>query len=173
MKEYICIYIIVGIITLIYYLIPKKSKTISIQKVEEQNKTIEYKYEPQHLMTTNEKIQFRKIQIWANKHNLLIFTKVRLLDLITPRRDQQNYKGALWKIQSKHVDFVICDQEIRVKCIIEINDRSHNQQDRIERDKFVLEVLQACGYKMLMTYNITDEQLDKICGYDQPDQSTI
>ena len=118
MKEFICIYIIVGIITLLCYLIPKKSKTISIPKVEEQKKAIDYKYEPQYLMTTNEKIQFKKIQIWANKHNLLIFTKVRLLDLIAPRKDQQNYKGALWKIQSKHVDFVICDQDIRVKCII-------------------------------------------------------
>lgn len=94
-----------------------------------------------------------------------MFTKVRLLDLIEPRKDISNYKTALWKIQAKHIDFVICDQNAKVKCLIEINDNSHNRPDRIERDKFVTEILQACGYKLLQTYNITENQLDNICGY--------
>ncbi len=127
----------------------------------------EYKkaYEPKYLMTLNEKSQFRKLQNWAQKRKLIVFSKVRLLDLITPRKDQDNYKGLLWKIQAKHVDFVICDQNIKVKCIVEISDGSHNRKDRQERDKFVIEVLEACGYKVLQTYNITEEQLDKVCGY--------
>lgn len=124
-------------------------------------------YEPKYLMTINEKAQYRKLQNWTYSRNLIVFTKVRLLDLITPRKNQENYKGALWKIQAKHVDFVICDQDIKVKCIIEINDNSHNKSDRIERDNFIIEVLQACGYKVLMTNYITEEQLDKICGYNQ------
>lgn len=125
-------------------------------------------YEPKYLMTTNEKAQYRKLLQWATKHNLIVFSKVRLLDLITPRKNQDNYKGALWKIQAKHIDYVICDQDIRVKCIVEINDNSHNRQDRADRDNFVSEVLQACGYKVLMTYNVSDEQLNNICGYTQP-----
>ena len=119
-------------------------------------------YEPKYLMTINEKAQFRKLQNWAHKNGYYIFTKVRLLDLITPRNDISNYKGALWKIQAKHVDFLICDKSISVKYIIEIDDNSHKQTDRIERDKFVVEVLRACGYKVLQTYNITDEQLNDI-----------
>lgn len=124
-------------------------------------------YEPKYLMTINEKSQYRKLKQWANQHNLIVFCKVRMLDLVTPRKNQDNYKGALWKIQAKHVDFVICDQDIRVKCIVEINDKSHNRQDRADRDNFVSEVLQACGYKVLMTYNVTDDQLDNFCGYTQ------
>ena len=127
-------------------------------------------YEPKYLMTTNEKAQYRKLLQWASKHNLIVFSKVRLLDLITPRKNQENYKGALWKIQAKHVDFVICDQDIRIKVIVEINDGSHNRQDRTQRDSFVTDVLQACGYKVLMIYNITEEQLNSVCGYSQHDK---
>lgn len=135
------------------------------------NTTTQYNYsnsyEPKYLMTINEKNQYRKLQKWAYNRNLIVFTKVRLLDLITPRKNQENYKGALWKIQAKHVDFVICDQDIRIKCIIEITDNSHNKSERIERDNFVIEVLQACGYKVLITHNIIEEQLDNFCGYNQ------
>lgn len=124
-------------------------------------------YERKYLMTLNEKAQFRKLQQWAQNRGLIVFSKVRLLDLIQPRKNIQNFKSALWKIQAKHVDFLICDQEIRIKCIVEISDNSHNRSDRIERDKFVTEVLQACGYKVFQTYNVIDSQLDEICGFNQ------
>lgn len=137
---------------------------------EQEENVNKYKesYEPKYLMTINEKSQYRKLKQWANQHNLIVFCKVRMLDLVTPRKNQDNYKGALWKIQAKHVDFVLCDQNIRVKCIVEISDRSHNRQDRADRDNFVTEVLQACGYKILMTYNVTEDQLNNICGNTQP-----
>lgn len=88
---------------------------------------------------------------------------MRLLDLVAPRKGQDNYKALLWKIQAKHVDFVICDNDIRVKCIVEISDNSHKQTKRAERDKFTSEVLQACGYKVLDTYNVDEAELDTIC----------
>lgn len=175
----IVIYIVVGILLgmfllnslnnikrKIYYGFNNRNKFRGLgPKAKEPNK---YEYQAQYLMTINEKNQFRKIQSWANKHNLIVFTKVRLLDLVAPKKSQNNYKGALWKIQAKHIDFIICDQNINVKCVIEINDSSHNRQDRKERDNFVTEILESCGYKLLMTYNITDEQLDNVCGYTQP-----
>lgn len=128
-------------------------------------------YERKYLMTLNEKDQFKKIKEWADKNGFIVFTKVRLLDLVTPRKDIDNFKGALWKIQAKHVDFIICDKAIRIKCIIEIDDNSHKQPNRAERDVFVSEVLMACGYKVLQTYNVTDEQLNRICNItSQPEE---
>ena len=124
-------------------------------------------YQPKYLMTLNEKAQYKKIKYWANNKRLIVFTKVRLLDLITPRNNKRNFQTLLWKIQAKHVDFVICDQDIRVKCIIEISDSSHKREDRAERDRFVNEVLTACGYRVLQTYNVTQEELNNICGYTQ------
>lgn len=94
---------------------------------------------------------------------MLVFAKVRLLDLIAKRRGQDNYKGLLSKIQLKHVDFIICDHDTSAKCIIEISYNSHNQTDREKRDEFVTEVLQASGYKILNIYNINKSKLDEIC----------
>ena len=131
-------------------------------------KNIQYlnAYEPKYLLTLNEKEQFKRMKLWAEQNGYIVFCKVRLLDLITPRKDINNYKGALWKIQAKHVDFVICDQNIRIKCIIEISDSSHKQKDRSDRDNFVNEILNNCGYKIIQTHNITEKQLNKICGID-------
>lgn len=68
----------------------------------------------------------------------------------------------LGKIQSKHVDFVLYDQDLRIKAILELDDNSHNQQDRKERDLFVDEVLQSVGYRVIRTRSITEATLDPL-----------
>ena len=122
-------------------------------------------YEPKYLLTLNEKAQYKKLTQWAAQHNLIVFSKVRLSDLVCPRKGQKNHQVLFWKIQAKHVDFVICTQDIKVKCIVEISDNSHKQADRKERDEFVVDVLTSCGYRVLQTYNVTDYQLNQACGF--------
>lgn len=129
---------------------------------EEIDKLYQRTYEPKYLMSINEKNQFKKIYLWAQSREYLVFTKIRLQDLITPRNNAKHNKKVFWKIQAKHVDFVICDKNIKVKAIIEILDNSHTDPERMERDKFVRTILQACGYKYIETYNITEEELNKI-----------
>lgn len=119
-------------------------------------------YQPRYLLTINEKQQFRKLKAWAATHDAIVFTKVRVLDLIEPRKGIENYKSLFYKIQAKHVDFVICDQEIRVRCIIELDDNSHNNQKREERDNFLREALSGAGYKVLHTRYITPEFLNQL-----------
>lgn len=119
-------------------------------------------YQPKYLLTLHEKTQFNKIINWARSKNLYVFTKVRLADLIEPRNGQINFKSLFWKIQAKHIDFVICDKNIKVICVIELQDSSHYRPDRIERDLFVKEVLEACGYKFIQTHSITEDILAKI-----------
>lgn len=122
-------------------------------------------YKREYLLSINEKNQYWKLRQWADSRKMIVFTKVRLLDLISPRSNQQNYKSSLWKIQAKHVDFVICDSNIDVKCIVEIMDSSHKRADRIERDRFVRGVLEACRYKVVQTYNVNPDVLDRVCGF--------
>ena len=119
-------------------------------------------YQPRYLLTINEKQQYKKLKAWATTHNAVVFAKVRVLDLIEPRRGIENYKSLFYKIQAKHVDFVICDQEIKVKYIIEIDDNSHNNQKREERDNFLREALSGAGYKVLHTRYITAEFLNQL-----------
>ena len=83
-------------------------------------------------------------------------TKVRLLDLVEPVKGNSKYRSYLYKVQAKHLDFVICDQKLVARCMIELDDNSHNQADRVTRDQFVNEVLESVGYKVLHTKAVTD-----------------
>lgn len=106
-------------------------------------------YKPKWMFTYNEKTAYWKIKAVTDKKGLYLFAKVRLFDLIEPKRDAENYKGAMWKIQAKHVDFVICDKNLVARYIIELDDSSHEAAGRSERDEFVDAVLRAAGYKVI------------------------
>lgn len=86
--------------------------------------------------------------------------KVRLFDLVEPRKG--NPVVYTNKIRAKHVDFVICDEKLVARCIVELDDSSHRASDREARDKFVDAVLTSVGYKVIHTEGITDEVIASI-----------
>ena len=73
----------------------------------------------------------------------LIFSKVRLADLLyLPKMSNSEYYRYFNKIQSKHVDFVICDKKnIKPLLVIELDDPSHLKLDRVLRDDFLNKTL--------------------------------
>ena len=77
-----------------------------------------------------------------------VFSKVRLMDIIEPdgRLPRSAHQAAQNRIQSKHVDFILCDpSDLSIQCVVELDDSSHNRPDRQERDAFVNDALQAAG----------------------------
>lgn len=81
-----------------------------------------------------------------------IFGKVRLADIIEPRDglSKSDRQGALNRITSKHVDFVLAiPGSMIVACAIELDDASHQRRDRIERDEFVDDALEYAGVPLL------------------------
>lgn len=80
----------------------------------------------------------------------VIFAKVRMLDLVWLPRSTANAQAHRNRVQSKHVDFILCDPHtLNPVLVIELNDRSHERADRQERDAFVDAVLQAAGLPVL------------------------
>lgn len=78
-----------------------------------------------------------------------VFTKVSLADIFFVVRPNDN-RSAYNRINRKHVDFLICDpQTISPLFAIELDDRSHERADRIERDEFVDEVFSAANLPLL------------------------
>lgn len=120
------------------------------------------KYQKRYLLTKNEYQEYKKLKHFASIKGLIVCPKVRLLDLIEPRRGAPKHKTLLYKIQSKHVDFVICDQNLYIKAILELDDNSHDQTDRQTRDNFVDLILQDVGYTVIRTRSITEETLNSI-----------
>ena len=77
-----------------------------------------------------------------------IMGKVRLADVIRVKSvsNRRAWQNAFNRIQSKHVDFAVCDPTtLSVKFVIELDDASHNQTKRQDRDDFVNKALQAAG----------------------------
>lgn len=122
----------------------------------------ESSYQARQLFTRNEWQNYQKLRDVARVKNYEVCPKVRLLDIIEPRRGEKKYKTLFYKIQSKHVDFVICDQNMNIKAIIELDDNSHNRKDRQDRDQFVDLILKSVGYKVIHTRYINYDILDLV-----------
>ena len=72
----------------------------------------------------------------AGKH--LIFAKVRLGDLLEVPSGTPDERAWRNRVQSKHLDFVICDRvHTRPLVAIELDDSTHRRPDRVERDEQV------------------------------------
>ena len=117
-------------------------------------------YQATQLLSQNEWYEYKKLKEYASAKGLIICPKVRLLDIIEPRKGEKDYLALRGKVQSKHVDFVICDQDLHIKAVLELDDNSHNRKDRQERDAFVDQILTSVGYTVIHTKGITETTLD-------------
>ena len=118
-------------------------------------------YKQKWMFTQNEKPAYYKLKEIADKHGLLLFAKVRLFDLVEPISGHPKYKSNRYRIQAKHVDFVLCKSNLVAKYVIELDDSSHDTAKRQARDQFVDEVLTNCGYHVLHTRHINEEEIVK------------
>lgn len=116
-------------------------------------------YKQKWLFSYNEKDAYYKIKAITDELGLYLFAKVRLFDLVEPKKEVENKLGHQGKIQSKHVDFVVCDKKLVARTIIELDDNSHETDKRKERDTFVDTVLTNCGYKILHIRAVEPEML--------------
>lgn len=93
-----------------------------------------------------------------------VMCKVRLADLVkvkdgvTPKMRAVAFN----KIQSKHVDFILCDAKtMKVERVVELDDKSHLRDNRKRRDAFVDEALKSAGIPVVRitakaTYSIPE-----------------
>lgn len=116
-------------------------------------------YKPKWLFSYNEKTAYNNLKKITDELGLHLLSKVRLLDLVEPQKGNPKYKTLFYKVQAKHVDFVICTNNLVAKCIVELDDQSHQKSDRIQRDKFVDEILKSVGYEIIHTNGINETTL--------------
>lgn len=135
-----------------------------MQKSDEKDEKADNKdhgadYQRKLLLTKNEWKNYMSIRPYLEGEGLQICPKVRLLDLIEPKKgiDGKQRRALLNKIQSKHVDFTICDEKLNVLLILELDDSSHDVPERQQRDNFVDTVLTGSGYRILHVRNCEKE----------------
>ena len=100
------------------------------------------------LLTQGETAFYRVLRQVVPDGMALCF-KVRLCDLIDCAADARR-KGFWSKISQKHIDFVLVDaSDTAIRLAIELDDRSHDRQDRRARDAFVDGALDVAGIPIL------------------------
>lgn len=104
-----------------------------------------FPYSRQLALLTPAELAFYAVLREAVGDRLLIAPKVRLGDVLTvDRAAGQRGGGAMSRINSKHVDFVLCDPGTTALLgAVELDDRSHRRADRIRRDEFVNEAFRV------------------------------
>lgn len=125
----------------------------------------------QSVLTNREMVMYRILEGYCRKNKLVLLTKIRMADFIDTIDigDQDIYDDALKNVWAKHVDFLICDyNDFRPKAAIEVDDSSHDSEDRRERDEFVDKVYNHVNLQIFHFRELNEEyiifKLDRFFG---------
>ncbi len=118
------------------------------------------KYQKNEYLLTKNELKFYKIlkQI-TNKLGYSLFCQVALYEIVK-HKELKDFN----KIKSKSIDFVITQENCKILLCIELDDPSHEQRKRIERDNFINQLFNDLNIKFLRIpvqnfYNM--EELEK------------
>ncbi len=114
---------------------------------ENEIKNINYneKYVKKEYLLTQTELKFYKIlkQI-TDELNLTICPQIPLYQIVK----NIEYKD-FNKISNKSIDFVITENNLKIKLCIELDDYTHKQEKRRKRDDFVNKLLEETNVKMV------------------------
>lgn len=141
--------IIICIIISFYKNYKKENNNIKTTEIISNNintkKNINYALQ-ENIFTNNERFFYKILKEITYNMDLIIMTKVRLADIIYCVNN--NYAD-FNKIKAKHIDFVLIDNNGKIKLLIELDDKSHENYDRIQRDKFINEIFENLNINLL------------------------
>lgn len=143
----IILLLIVIIIILTIINIKNKSQTIDDNDCEEN-----MPYNKKYLLTKNEWVFYKKIKPICDKNNLHIIAKVRVADIVEVKKGLENKERQKYfnKIKNKHIDFIICNPEnLAIIALIELDDKTHENNQRIKSDNFKDKLSNTVGYKLI------------------------
>ena len=107
-----------------------------------------YPYERLPSVLTSPEQQFYKALAYAVQGRVIILAKVRIADILKVRRGipRKSFWRHFSQISQKHIDFILIDpQSFDTLCLIELDDKSHARFDRMERDRFVNQIMAKAG----------------------------
>jgi very-short-patch-repair endonuclease len=106
-------------------------------------------YRNKRFIMTQAELTFYKNLLAACESSFRIMTKVRLADIIEPPKNR-HFQAAFNRICSKHIDFVLVKSETgEIVKVIELDDSTHEQEDRKRRDKFVDAAMKSAGVEIV------------------------
>ena len=103
-----------------------------------------------YLMSKAERSFFGALEQVTDSSKYYIFPQVSLNNLVTVEKGTGSFQAFHNKVDRKSVDFVLFDRSaVSPVLAIELDDSSHDREDRQERDAFVDRVLAKAGLPLL------------------------
>ncbi|ECP5540389.1 DUF2726 domain-containing protein [Salmonella enterica] len=119
-------------------------------------------YVKKPFMTQKERIFFKKLRESLDE-NYNVFAQVRLVDVVSVseslKSDQKKRNTLFRKISQWHCDYIVTNGAFDVIVAIELDDKTHQRQDRIKRDNYFNEVFKQVGIPLIRVRNIDEINL--------------
>jgi len=145
LKQYWWIVLIVLGLLVLQFVRGSRNKRTSSEKSEDLPYVLK-----RYLMSKAERSFFGMLEQVADSSRYYIFPQVSLNNLVTVEKGTGSYQAFHNKVDRKSVDFVLFDRStISPVLAIELDDSSHDREDRQERDAFVDRVLAKAGLPLL------------------------
>ncbi|WP_082789728.1 DUF2726 domain-containing protein [Acetobacter malorum] len=105
----------------------------------------QFSYVALPVMTENEKRLFERLRI--EFPHLYFFPQVGMAGIMRPNLAARDaaYMAAFRRISQKRVDFLVCDDTLKIICILELDDSSHKKKKDQIRDTLT----NSAGYKTI------------------------
>ena len=114
-----------------------------------------YRYNRKYaIMTEREQEFYKKLKLICGD-SILIFPQIHLSNLFFHNVKGQNFKSAFKFINRLSVDFVLVDsRNFKTLMAIELDDLTHNEQERIRRDLIVNDIFKKANFPLLRVDSI-------------------
>lgn len=152
----------------------KENKEKYNYSYDKEKLTTELPYKARHLVTPTESIFFKMLKERCDENKLLICPKVRLEDIaeVTTKQNNMKYRGY---IKSRHVDFLICKEDLSIIAGVELDDYSHNSSSAQKIDEFKDSLFRTIKIPLfrIKVGNNYDEQLNHLFFYILPNNRNV
>lgn len=166
--EWLILVGVTAVIVLVKYLASRKSA-----EPGEKHKSI-YHYERKVYLMSHSESDFLKTLLNVIGNSYHVFPQVHLSAILEHKIKGQSWKGAFSHINSKSVDFVICDKSsFRPLLAVELDDWSHEAENRKERDTEVERMLEEVSLPLIRFNNwrqMSNEEIHQRLSYALPIQ---
>ena len=115
-------------------------------------------YKARELLTENEKEFFNRLILALPNH--YVFPQVALGAILEPnaRKNTRKFWRARASFSQKIADYVVCDNDLKIVAIIELDDRTHNQGKDQKRDA----MLDKAGYRVIRWKSKSKPDIEQI-----------
>lgn len=135
-----------------HYEINNNQDDIYTENTQVQLEETRLPYRKKYILTKNEYQFYKELRKLTDPRKYQVLTKIRLADIIEVDKNQikySDYYRYFNRIQSKHIDFVICDNNLHLLMAIELDDNSHYCQKTQKSDYLKDNALSSAGIQLV------------------------